>query len=200
MKPEIEIKLRIPTREAAEALRRDPRLAALGSRTVELEAVYYDTPSLALSRRGIGLRMRRENGRYVATLKAGGRTRGGLHRRNEQNVLSPDGVLRVEDFGAGGARVRRARGREPLVPVVTTRITRETGETVYGSSRLELALDTGEVRSGDRRELLQELEVELLAGRRADLLRFQAELLGDHPLEPESRSKLSRGLALRETG
>jgi hypothetical protein len=44
---------------------------------------YFDTPDLHLMRHGAGLRVRKEDGEWMQTMKAGGSVQSGLHSRNE---------------------------------------------------------------------------------------------------------------------
>jgi inorganic triphosphatase YgiF len=66
-----------------------------------------------------------------------------------------------------------------------------------GKSEIEIALDRGEVKAGEHQEPICELELELLAGETADLLRLRASFAGERrPAsgEPEqSRARVSSG-------
>ena len=52
-------------------------------------AIYYDTPKGSLRKARMALRIRQENGSWMATLKGGGTSLGGLHQRQEWNVPLP---------------------------------------------------------------------------------------------------------------
>ena len=91
---EIELKLQCLNGAYWEKLREGRALAEwvlIGSKGEdEMEAHYFDTPELALNRAGLSYRVRREGGVWVATVKDGGRSDGGLHRRQEWSIRVND--------------------------------------------------------------------------------------------------------------
>jgi triphosphatase len=91
---EVELKLAIGAREIWH-LQRHPALRGGGHRPVAcgIVGIYYDTPDLALARRGIAVRLRRANDRWVQTVKLSGSSTGGLHRRPEWEVPAEENVL-----------------------------------------------------------------------------------------------------------
>src|SRR5262245_22725381 len=101
---ETELKLRVPERALA-SVRRNPLLSALrqgrGARR-HLLTVYYDTPSLALARQGLTLRVRRANGRWIQGVKLADDGGSALQRRPEIETEiegdTPD-IARIPDDG-----------------------------------------------------------------------------------------------------
>lgn len=197
---EIELTLRV----APDAVR---RLAAnrllRGNRAPvrrRLHGIYYDTPALDLLRKGIALRVRKEGGAWVQTVKGSGSVHAGLHERpeSEARVAGPRPDLsRVKGKAFAGA-LRPSRIRDALRPVFVTEFERsrrllqlETGTIV------EASIDRGVIRSGLRAEPLAELELELKKGDRAQLYQLALRLQEEVPLVLESRSKAARGYALR---
>nr|VFJ63208.1 MAG: Inorganic triphosphatase YgiF, contains CYTH and CHAD domains [Candidatus Kentron sp. FM]VFJ65189.1 MAG: Inorganic triphosphatase YgiF, contains CYTH and CHAD domains [Candidatus Kentron sp. FM]VFK15650.1 MAG: Inorganic triphosphatase YgiF, contains CYTH and CHAD domains [Candidatus Kentron sp. FM] len=90
---ETELKLRFLIPEDTAKLPAHPLLANAGPGTREqLTATYYDTPARELLRSGIALRVRRENGRLLQTVKTANTSLGGLHQRQEweQEVQEED--------------------------------------------------------------------------------------------------------------
>ncbi|MDH3288986.1 MAG: CHAD domain-containing protein [Betaproteobacteria bacterium] len=197
---EIELKLRV----APEAIRRLAAHRLLRGRehpvTRRLQSVYYDTPALDLLRQGIALRVRKEGGAWVQTVKGGSTVRAGLHERaeSEARVAGPGPDLaRVEDR-AFAAALQRPRIRDELRPVFVTDFRRsrrvlEPG----GGTTIEASIDRGVIRSGEQVEPLAELELELKSGNSAQLYELALKLQKDVPLALESRSKSARGYALQ---
>jgi inorganic triphosphatase YgiF len=196
---ETELKLRIPA-SALQRLSEDPALSA-GEHvaTEQLKAIYYDTPDLDLSGQGAALRVRREGDRWIQTLKWGGEVVSGLHRRNEIELEVPGPV---PDIGRIGESEAHALFRLPhiaseLQPVFETEFTRSRRLLVLGdAATIEASLDLGEIRSGDRREELSELELELKRGEVPALFRLALDIAQRAPVFLEHRSKAERGYAL----
>ncbi|MBY0555948.1 MAG: CYTH domain-containing protein, partial [Burkholderiaceae bacterium] len=146
---EIELKLLLAPADNAE-LRRHPLLAGVATRTQQLTAHYFDTPDLHLLRHGAGLRVRKEDGLWVQTMKAGGSVQSGLHQRNEwQGPVSRPwpqlGKLRKlignEQHWREVLSVKGLNDRlEALFEVV---VQREIWLLSYASSQIELVLDCG---------------------------------------------------------
>ena len=90
----------------------------------ELRDVYYDTEDWRLYRSGYALRVRRDDGRAEATMKALMPAEGGLRRRREisepmEGVETPKGTS-----GPVGERVRRVAGTADLRPLFEVRTRR----------------------------------------------------------------------------
>lgn len=200
---EIELKLLF----APAGLRRLPALPAVAERTVhahgwrQLRSVYFDTADFRLREAGLALRLRREGGRWIQSLKGRGEVLGGLHRREEyESILgarsarlpAPDRAALNETPYA--TLLRKKRVREGLNPVFETRFRRrELSLLLAGGTEVTLALDLGEIvagtdgqgnggahggRSGDQpvRQPICEAELELVRGDPAAVLRFALEL------------------------
>lgn len=193
---ETEIKLRIDRKEDASRLLADQVLFAGMGDTLRLRAAYFDTPDLALGRARVGLRLREENGVRMATLKFGGDENQGLHRREEVNVVKPEGSVSPDDFPAQQRMLAELIAGRTLIPVARTDIERRVRTIRRGESVLELALDAGTVSSQGRSEAVLELEAELLEGPPEALDALRDDLVRRYGLVPEPRSKLARGLAL----
>ena len=80
---EREIKLALPPEQADAADRFFTGLSRAPGRDVPLTNLYFDTPSLALARAKIALRLRKTPDGWLQTLKAAGTAQGGLHSRHE---------------------------------------------------------------------------------------------------------------------
>jgi inorganic triphosphatase YgiF len=183
MTPEVEIKFACGP-ETLEAL----VLRARGPvRDQRLVSVYHDTPEGALAARGASLRLRTDSaGRTIQTLKTGD----GLGRREAEAEAAP-GRLDTSGDELAGLLSQEEVGR--LVPQFTVQVRRRTFELVRGGSRIELALDQGEIQAGEAREAVCEAELELLDGAPGDLFGLALDLAADLPLTLSLRSKSDRG-------
>jgi inorganic triphosphatase YgiF len=202
MNEETELKLRVPE-GAVTSLRRSPVLTALrqrrGSRR-HLLSVYFDTPSLALAKKGMTLRVRHVGNRKVQGVKlANGSGGGSLMQRPEVETEiegdRPDIALIPDE------NVRRlineAAGSEALAPAFISEFGRTTWPVKLGDSDIEVALDVGEIRAGDNGAVpISEVELELKAGRPDKLIELALALGRTVPISVERRSKAERGFAL----
>ncbi len=200
MGTEIELKLLIDRASLAK-LRRHPLVKSLcGSKPVrqKLHSVYFDTPEQDLRRNGVALRLRRAGSRWTQTVKGGGRVQAGLHQREEVEARV---AANVPDFDKivdpGLLRLFTRELRHRLRPAFVTDFWRTAWLLEFPQGeRVELALDLGEIRAGDGRAAIGELELELKAGSTARLFEFALELQQDIPLRIENRSKADRGYGL----
>ncbi|TDO04314.1 MULTISPECIES: CYTH domain-containing protein [Halomonas] len=196
MADEIELKLALGD-EAPEALRRHPRLAGLTSTVTRLGNTYYDTPQGELERARMALRLRRADDRLLQTLKTRGQGGGGLSTRGEWEWQVPGPGLDLEGLAALPPMAERDFGLlERLVPCFTTDFVRETWWLEAEGVALEVALDLGEIRAGNRAVAIRELELELKAGEPAVLWSLAEALADTVALRPSDTSKAARGGAL----
>lgn len=159
----------------------------------DMETVYYDTPSGALSARHYTLRRRMENRLSVCTLK----TPAGTEGRHEIEIPCEKIENALEGFCAQGAPEDFASlVAEGLIPVCGAKFHRIAIPVSYGECLLELALDEG-LLSGSGKEIpLCEVEVELKSGSGEGADLFALELANRYHLIPETKSKFRRALAL----
>lgn len=160
-----------------------------------LEARYYDTVDGKLRQAGLAYRIRRENEKWVATIKGGGSSEGGLHSRLEVNELvgGPEPDLSV--FSGHGI-LQQALTPDPLHALLITRFTRDMLVIDSHGSSIEVAADRGEIIAGDKQSAISEIELELKTGSTAELLLAGAKLAERFALVLEPRSKFARGLML----
>jgi len=196
MSIETELKLSIAPAAVAR-LRRHPLLASVQPERQRLANCYYDTADLDLLAARIALRHRRTARGWLLTVKSAEPAAGGLARRSEWEAASQPGVF---DFShVDDKRLRRRLGawRPALQPAFTTDFQRTTWLlTPAPGVRIELALDRGAIRHGDREEPLSEIELELLDGPVSALFDLALALQADLPLRPEAASKAERGYRL----
>ncbi|HEY3424805.1 MAG TPA: CYTH and CHAD domain-containing protein, partial [Negativicutes bacterium] len=164
-----------------------------------LEARYFDTAQHNLQQAALTYRVRREGEQWVATVKGGGSSNGGLHRRQEWNVVvaGPEPDSDVFRDTAVGAKLQELIGEEELEPLFITRFTRYTLQIrTPDGSQVEVAADRGEIIVGTLSAPILELELELKDGQPTALLTLGAQLAREFPLLLETRSKFYRGLQL----
>lgn len=192
---EIELKFELAPRAHA-AFRRLPALAGTRPRTARLKTTYFDTPDFELRRREMALRLRRVGRRWVQTLKAGRSGAGGLHAREEWEVERAGPTL---DLGVlAGTPLETAddlAGR--LAEVFTVEMRRTTWDVeVSPGNRVEVALDSGEVRRGERSEPVSEVEIESVSGDPLAVFELAERLVEPSGMRPSSITKAQRGYRL----
>lgn len=200
MAQEIELKF-IVNHDGVETLRN--HLNTLSAEHVPaspLLNIYYETPDNWLRQHDMGLRIRGNNGRYEMTIKITGRVVGGLHQRPEYNIELSQPELDLSLFPAevwpqGELPAHLA---EQVQPLFSTDFQREKWLVEVGESRIEIALDRGEVKAGDVQEPIGELELELLSGETQDLLKLARQLVNLEVLRQGSLSKAARGYHLAQ--
>lgn len=213
--PDTEFELRLALPPGLEAaLRRAFRLPAVPARRQRLRAIYFDTPGRDLARAGLGLRLRREGGRWVQTVKDGAPH---ALARGEHNValagLAATPVPRPDPARHAGtgvgealqaclAQVQAVQGEDAarLVEGFRTDVWRERHGLRRRGGQVELALDRGRLEAPDgqggwRRWPVEEVELESTGGSPRAVLEAgaRAVALG---LRLELRSKAERGWRL----
>lgn len=188
------------------ALKRSAALSAMAlcpPRRQSLHARYYDTDDGALGANRIALRVRREGRAWVQTVKAGHAPSAGLSSVREVSCPAPGGRLVLEalpDAELRAAIAAAARGGE-LAPRFETVMSRQLHRLASPCGGVvELAIDTGEIRAGERTTSLIEAELELAEGDPGDLYAVAERLFPDGPLRFSRRSKAARGAALAGGG
>lgn len=204
---EIELKLAVTSGRLADVRR---RLAGGNLRRAKIDDIYFDTPSLLLRQHGLVLRMRRDGGQWLQTLKVADRGARVVSERGEWEAVLGSGKERpsldlaqlestpLRALVDGGLRA------DALAAVFRTRFVRRRATVPHRASTIEVALDDGELiaRNGDHteRQRVAEVELELKAGTPADVLDFAwtfcARGRGQPVLVPSLRSKAERGHAL----
>lgn len=197
MAEEIELKLALAEKEQPRFLRHPLLQRAAHRHRETLDNIYYDTPDLALRNRGIALRLRRQGGRWLQTVKLAGTAAAGLASRPEWETPYAGHF----DFSAIGSEDVRAWLQRPrllarIVPIFETRFRRRTWRFDASSGAVLLTLDRGWIIANDRRAAISELELEL-AGAPLDALFDLALPLAEHiALTPAVFSKAERGYRL----
>ena len=193
---EIELKFEVAPRElrklkAARVLHRKP------SKEENLLSVYFDTAKHKLARNGVSLRVRHNGAKRLQIIKSGG-SNGSFRRGEWEHEIKGD-----------VPNLRKARGTplEPLLtkklkrrlePVFETHIHRTTAPVRKNGTRIEVALDEGQVRAGRQSAPISELELELKRGKPGNIFKLAHEMGKLAPATLSLKSKSERGYDLIE--
>jgi inorganic triphosphatase YgiF len=188
--PELEIKFQLGA-DAMETMQAETSPPE-GGPVAHLCAVYFDTLNAALRDAGFSLRIRRKNDEFVQTLKH--RAAGNLFERDEWETPLPGPDIDLVALAHTPAAA--VVGQSSLAPVFVVEVERRSRVRVQGEARIELSLDTGHVVAKDRREPIEELELELLDGPPQALFALARELQAKADLTPLFESKAGRGYRL----
>lgn len=159
--------------------------------SVELAAIYFDTPDRRLRDLGAGLRIRQEPQGRRQTLKAGK----GLRRQEHEIAVDSD------QPDVSHAPLRDLLGDDQvarLEPLFAVHVRRRLRTLVWEDAQIELALDEGEILAGGRRSSLCEVELELKAGHPSALFSLARRLFEAAPLYLSFETKADQGFILVE--
>ncbi|AUI67540.1 CYTH and CHAD domain-containing protein [Beggiatoa leptomitoformis] len=198
MSIETELKLHFAP-DDAEYIKQHPLLLAVQQdEPKRLYNTYFDTVDCALLQRGIGLRVRRINDKRIQTVKTAGTVINGLHQRQEWETEIhgdiPDFKLMPKNLLP--SRFLHKKNLKNILPVFTTDFVRQTWLIEFNGSRIEVALDQGEITTLTNRIPLHEIELELKAGSADNLYQLALNFQEKIPLIIENRSKAARGYGL----
>jgi inorganic triphosphatase YgiF len=197
MPEEIEVKLHVPPRHAAVLARRPwlGKLATQPPKREKLVSVYYDTQACALRKADISLRVRRIGDNIVQTVK---RSAAGTYGRQEWEWpiagVKPDLARARRSALADEFSLKKLRRK--LKPVFETDVLRSALPVRYRGSEVEIAFDSGQVRSGRRREAISEIELELKGGDPEGLLQLARRIAREAKARYGALPKAARGYAL----
>jgi inorganic triphosphatase YgiF len=195
MASEIELKLALPEASQQSFLRQALLKEAAARQTGRLVNVYYDTPDLALRRLGIALRLRRQRGNWLQTVKCSGQSAGGLTTRPEwEKPYQGRFDFSAVDDATVRAKLERPKTLSRLVPIFETSFLR----TVWHFDGMLLMLDRGWIASAGRREAISEVEIEVTDGSVTAVLALAERLAERLPLAPALLSKAERGYRLHQ--
>jgi triphosphatase len=199
---EFELKFQVPADRAAAV---EAAVTRGEPRRTHLRARYFDTAGEALAAAEISLRLRQEDRRWVQTAKARGA--GGFERlEHEVEVRGGADTLpdpSLHDAHPVGEVLRSALAKSPdatLACVFETDITRLARIVESGSTRVEIALDRGQLLAGGRHAPVLEIEFELKQGDAAAAVELAQRWCEEHGLwlDPLSKAAAGRRLAKGE--
>ncbi len=165
----------------------------------QLESRYFDTPDRLLAGQKVALRVRKTGDGYIQTLKTAGDAGGALFARGEWESPVDTFVPQLDDK-------MTVLSPELLAAVdlaFVTEIERHKMVVIYpryrpNASRIEIAFDSGTIRSNGAADPVSEVELELLDGRAADMLDLALRLSEQLPLQLGTDSKSARGYRLAD--
>jgi inorganic triphosphatase YgiF len=183
------------TFDAALAL---PLLGGLdGGPSRRLESVYFDTEDGDLARSGVALRVRRVDGACILGLKRAADSDHGMFERDEQEVESPSAEPDLALFDPETARdLAKIIGGKVLKAKFGSDVHRTAGMVELGDGTVEVALDSGFLFAGERRESLREIELELKSGAPAALFTYGLQVIEALPVRLCIESKAERARRL----
>jgi Uncharacterized conserved protein len=209
---EIELKYKIDTVEKYEKILSDIWIKSHAENsepeTIRMKAAYFDTEDNTLIRHNVAFRIRTEGERTLATLKWSNLDDdiGGLYIRSEINVpvadqacfFEPDPSVFKES--SEGRDLLDLIDGKTLINVFDMIFTRKRFRIDYGNSIFELALDEGVVVAGENSVSFRELEIEIYSGEKEELLAIGKKISEKYNLEPELKTKFTRGVELIKLG
>lgn len=166
---------------------------------VHLLSTYFDTPDKALQQFGVGLRLRQIGAQWLQTVKCSGEAKDGLHERKEWEhpLGGPEFNLDLLAETELAPLLEQSAVWSAIAPVFTTEFERlilplrlDDGTTV------EMAYDRGEVRAGEKRATIHEIELELKQGSVETMQGLAQSLKAALPLRYSDISKAGQGYAL----
>jgi triphosphatase len=198
---EIELKLEFDPADAARIVSHPALKASLTPpEERDLVSVYFDTADFALRKAGVYLRVRDTGTHYVQTIKSLKSEAAPMERDEwERDITSPRPELGAAE-GTALAPLLTPQVRASLRPLFETLIRRKTYLVGSGDSKIEVAIDEGEIVSGQRRRPILELELELKQGETKELFRLARALAETLPLRLAVKTKAERGYELLEPG
>lgn len=202
MATELEIKYAVGDLLTMDCILCDPMVGdLLGAyyENIQMQTVYYDTPSGLLSSRKWALRLRKENDKSIITLK----TPGEGYARGEweyEGEYLEDAVPALIALGAP-SELRELLEKESPVPVCGAKFVRITAPmTLSDGTCCTICGDIGSLNGGTRSEALCELELELQSGSEETMLSYAHALAEKYHLHEEHQSKFARAHALAAKG
>lgn len=195
---ETELKLAVTPRTLAR-IAQDPLLGVACAAPQQLLALYFDTSRRSLWRRKLTLRVRRESGQWLQTVKGGGSVEAGLHRRIELTWPTADAVPELDRLGESEPEqaVAEVARRAPLAEAFRIEIERDSRLLQPAPGvEIEVCLDRGRILGAGSRTPVCEIEFELKQGPPCALFDLALAVAARHTVRLERRSKAERGYEL----
>src|SRR3954452_21028026 len=147
-----------------------------------LVSTYFDTAKLLLRKNGVSLRVRRTGKKRVQTIKTvNGRT--SLSRGEWEHRLQSDEPDLRAARGTARKPLLSGKLKRNLEPIFATHVQRTFLPLRSRNSRIELALDEGHIRAGQKSSPLAEDELELKKDTASDLFKAARRVAGLAPVK-----------------
>lgn len=184
---EQELKLHVPAHARAGIAK---ELTQQPVTRMRLHALYFDTPSRALVKARIALRLRQEGRKWIQTLKMPGD-----HplSRIELNHPRPGPILDLSLYAGTLPGEALAQITEPLGICYETDVKRTLRSVRTRQGVVEIAYDLGMLRAGALELPISEIEFELLSGNVEAIFVVGKRWSRAHGLIMDARSKAERG-------
>lgn len=194
MGDEIELKLDLSPADADRIVA--SKLFGDKGRVVEQVSTYFDTDENALAKAGFSLRVRRTGNTRVQTVKAGGGTSAGLFARTEWERAVDDDAP-VLDYATPLPAVI-GDNADKVTPRFIVKVERRKWLVEEDGTTVEVVLDRGDVKAGDRSDPVCEIELELKLGDSAALFGLARTIDAIVPIRLGVLTKSERGYRLAE--
>ena len=180
-----------------------PGIASQSSwETKQLNSTYFDNRDFKLRELAIGLRIRKVEDKIIQCVKSSGKAIGGLHQRNEDEIELDEPILDTSKI------------EEPYLQILIEEAIEEGGEfipcfetifertdcilTFSDGTKIEMALDVGEIVNGNAKVDICEVELELINGSADYVFAIGRYLIKELDLVLANSSKARRGYSLCE--
>ena len=201
---ETEFKFSLSDPSVFDQIAQNAKINKIGLEAVEvidMHADYFDTEDGDLRNRGIAYRIRQEDDRCTATIKRDVNVSGGLHQREEFNLVVNDERFAehpdIELFLSSDAYdvLKEAAGDKKLVRTITMDYQRRQLKVDTGKSISCISIDEGVIHHADGHNVpVCELEIEWYYGDENDFIELANMIQSKYELVIENRSKLQRAL------
>lgn len=186
---ELELKLEIDG-AAADRLTGHRLLRSSTPSRARLESLYFDTPGLDLADKGYSLRVRKEDGGFVQTLKQEGKAAGFFDRGEWER---PAEGFEVDARALRDTPLARHRKlAQNLQPIGRCLVDRSSWRIERGGALVEVSVDRGRVQAGKNEAAVSELELELKKGDPGLLFDLARQLARSLDVRPSALSKGER--------
>jgi triphosphatase len=161
-----------------------------------LVSTYFDTPKQKLRQNGVSLRVRREGKKHLQTVKTSNDAISFRRGEWESKLANDEPDLRAARGTALQPLISKKLKRD-LKPIFATHVHRTfIPLRPRNGSRVELALDEGHVRAGQKSAPLAEVELELKKGGVTDLFKAARVVAKLVPVKLALKSKSQQGYDL----